>query len=153
LASIVEARGFGLFEGKFDCLAVKDGNALLFEVKTLLPSTSDEEKQTVKGVGQLKYYKFAHQQMGHNNIKEFIVFSIRPSVGIIEFCTAENIFVMWRDGQTFRVLNRTTRADDLLTQTISSLKVAHTLPGRTCNPHPKPVNKCAQCSVSGQSSQ
>jgi hypothetical protein len=115
LASIVEARGFGLFEGKFDCLAVKDGNALLFEVKTLLPSTSDEEKQTVKGVGQLKYYKFAivHQQMGHNNIKEFIVFSIRPSVGIIEFCTAENIFVMWRDGQTFRVLNRTTRADDL----------------------------------------
>ena len=30
---------------------------------------------------------------------------------------------------------------------------AHALPGRTFNPYPKPVNKCAQCSVSGQSSQ
>lgn len=31
-------------------------------------------------------------------------------------------------------------------------EIAHTLPGRASNPQPKPVNKCAQFSVSGQSS-
>lgn len=115
LASINESKGFGLFEGKFDCLAIKNTSALLFEVKTLTATTSDEEKQTVKGVGQLKYYKFSivRGQMGYTNVKEFIVFSRRPSDGIIEFCTAENIYVMWRDGDAFRVFNRTTSAADL----------------------------------------
>ena len=31
-----------------------------------------------------------------------------------------------------------------------NLLVAHTLPGRTYSPHPKPANKCAQDSVSRQ---
>ena len=30
-------------------------------------------------------------------------------------------------------------------------KVAHTLSGRTYNPHPKPAKECAQCSVGGES--
>lgn len=115
LASINEIKEFDLFEGKFDCLAIKNSRALLFEIKTLLPSTSDEEKQTVKGVGQLKYYKFSivQAQMGYTNIKEFIVFSVRPSAGIMEFCAAENIYVMWRDAQTFRVFNVANGTDDL----------------------------------------
>jgi hypothetical protein len=115
LAGINESHGFGLFEGKFDCLSIKNTNALLFEVKTLLQSVADEEKQTVKGVGQLKYYKFSivDRQMGYTNTKEFLVFSIKPSVGIIEFCSAENINVMWRDGDTFKVFNRQTGVDDL----------------------------------------
>jgi hypothetical protein len=115
LAGINESHGFGLFEGKFDCLSSKNTNALLFEVKTLLQSVADEEKQTVKGVGQLKYYKFSivDRQMGYTNTKEFLVFSIKPSVGIIEFCSAENINVMWRDGDTFKVFNRQTGVDDL----------------------------------------
>ncbi len=115
LAGINESHGFGLFEGKFDCLSIKNTNALLFEVKTLLQSAADEEKQTVKGVGQLKYYKFSivNRQMGYTNIKEFLVFSIKPSIGIIEFCSAENINVMWRDGETFKVFNRQTGVDEL----------------------------------------
>lgn len=27
---------------------------------------------------------------------------------------------------------------------------AHTLPGRTCRPHPKPIKECAQFGVSGE---
>jgi hypothetical protein len=35
----------------------------------------------------------------------------------------------------------------------SCSKVAHTLPCRADNPHPKQVKECAQCSISGQSGQ
>lgn len=72
LALVNEREGFRIYEGKFDCLAVKDDFALLYEVKTILESSYDEEKQTVKGVGQLKYYKHSivHKQMNYSKIKE-----------------------------------------------------------------------------------
>src|SRR6218665_257450 len=107
LAAINAEQGFRLFEGKFDCLAIKGDTALLYEVKTILSAASDEEKQTVKGVGQLKYYKFSvvHRQMGYRNIKEIIVFSSKPDSGIIEFCSAENISAVWRNGNAFQIYN------------------------------------------------
>ncbi len=115
LGLINERCGFRLFEGKFDCLAIKDDTALLYEVKTILESASDVEKQTVKGVGQLKYYKYSivNRQMGYANIKEILVFSRKPNIGIIEFCSAENIFVIWRDGDTFQIFNGQTNTDNL----------------------------------------
>lgn len=107
LAAINAEQGFQLFEGKFDCLAIKGSTALLYEVKTILSAGSDEEKQTVKGVGQLKYYKFSivHRQMGYGNIKEIIVFSSKPDNGITEFCSAENISVVWRNENVFQIYN------------------------------------------------
>lgn len=110
-----ESCGFQLFEGQFDCLAIKDDNALLYEVKTILASASDEEKQTVKGVGQLKYYKFSivYRQMGFSNVKEVIVFSNKPGTGIIDFCSEENISVMWRCGDTFQIYNSRTGEDGI----------------------------------------
>lgn len=115
LASINENCGFQLYEGKFDCLAIKNDTALLYEVKTILASASDEEKQTVKGVGQLKYYKYSivNRQMGYTNIKEVIVFSSRPETGIIDFCSAENISVIWRVGDAFHIYNIRTNADEV----------------------------------------
>jgi hypothetical protein len=115
LASINENCGFQLYEGKFDCLATKNDTALLYEVKTILASASDEEKQTVKGVGQLKYYKYSivNRQMGYTNIKEVIVFSSRPETGIIDFCSAENISVIWRVGDAFHIYNIRTNADEV----------------------------------------
>lgn len=115
LALLNEEKGFQLFEGKFDCLAIKGDTAILYEVKTILESSTDEEKQTVKGVGQLKYYKYSivHRQMGYANIKEVLVFSHKPNDGIIEFCSAENIRVVWKNGDTFQVFNVQNGADEL----------------------------------------
>lgn len=59
LGQFCEERGFELYEGKFDCLSTFDETALVFEIKTILSSMPDQEKQSIKGVGQLKYYKFS----------------------------------------------------------------------------------------------
>ena len=112
LALLHEEKGFQLFEGKFDCLAIK-GTAILYEVKTILESSTDEEKQTVKGVGQLKYYKYSivQQQMGFSNIKEVLVFSHKPNDGIIEFCSVENIKVIWKQEDIFKIFYVENEAD------------------------------------------
>jgi len=87
---------------------------LLYEVKTILESSTDQEKQTVKGVGQLKYYKFSilQQQMRLSNIREILVFSNKPDMGIINFCTAENIAVIWRNVDSFQIFNVKNGGDD-----------------------------------------
>ena len=110
LALLCESRGFELFEGKFDCLASKLENTLLFEVKTIKESNSDQEKQTVKGVGQLKYYSFSivHKQMGIEYRQEFIVYSQQPNFNLIEFCHSENIRVIWIEGDAFKIIEKET---------------------------------------------
>lgn len=114
LAILNDRCGFKLFEGKFDCLGIKGDTALLYEVKTILEAATDQEKQAVKGVGQLKYYKFSivQQQMGISDIKEILVFSKKPDTGIIDFCTAENMAVIWREGDSFEIYNVQTGRDD-----------------------------------------
>ena len=103
LAILNDINGFTLFEGKFDCLSTKNNKALLYEVKTLNNSFTDEEKQSVKGVGQIKYYNFSivREKMGLNNIKDFLVFSRKPSNLIIRFCRIESITVLWCVGNDF----------------------------------------------------
>jgi hypothetical protein len=114
LAILNEKCGFQLFEGKFDCLGIKGSIALLYEVKTILESAIDQEKQTVKGVGQLKYYKYSivSKQMKYSNIKEILVFSRKPGIGFIEFCTSENVAVIWREGDSFKIFNVNTKEND-----------------------------------------
>jgi len=114
LAILNEKCGFQLFEGKFDCLGIKGSIALLYEVKTILESAIDQEKQTVKGVGQLKYYKYSivRKQMKYSNIKEILVFSRKPGIGFIEFCTSENVAVIWREGNSFQIFNVNTKEND-----------------------------------------
>lgn len=114
LAILNEKCGFQLFEGRFDCLGIKSDSALLYEVKTILESAIDQEKQVVKGVGQLKYYKFSivGKQMGISNIKELLVFSGKPNIELIEFCTAENVAVIWKEGESFLISNVTTGKDE-----------------------------------------
>lgn len=114
LALLNEKCGFKLFGGKFDCLSVKGDKALLYEVKTILESTTDKEKQTIKGVGQLKYYKFSivDQKMGLSDIREVLVFSRKPDIGIINFCASENIAVIWKEGNSFKIFNIHKNCDD-----------------------------------------
>jgi len=107
LARLNEEADYELFEGKFDCLAVNDEKALLYEVKTILDNNSDQEKQTVKGVGQLKFYRYSivFKEMGYESIDQFLVFSQKPSKDISDFCRYEGIFVVWRNEDQFLFLN------------------------------------------------
>jgi len=113
LGIFCEERDFELYEGKFDCLSTLEDTALLFEIKTILSTMSDQEKQTVKGVGQLKYYKFSivNRQMEYENIKEFLVYSQKPQTSLIEFCTAENIKVIWLQAGVFKIYDSATDED------------------------------------------
>lgn len=105
LARFCDDNGYDLYEGKFDCLATKEDTALLFEVKTILESISDQEKQTIKGVGQLKYYDFSivKRQMGYEEVIQYLVFSQKPEESMVEFCNEEDIVVLWIDGTTFKL--------------------------------------------------
>lgn len=103
LLAILNANsGLNLYEGKFDCLAkTNTQEALLYEIKTILDLSSDQEKQTVKGLGQVKYYKFSIviREMNLNNVTSFLVFSQRPNQSLIDFCVYENVNVVWLDNQ------------------------------------------------------
>jgi hypothetical protein len=114
LAELNEDQGFQLFEGKFDCLGIKGDDGLLYEVKTILENAIDQEKQTVKGVGQLKYYNFSivEQQMGKSNIKELLVFSMKPNDRMIEFCIKESIMTVWKENDSFKIFNPQTKTYD-----------------------------------------
>jgi len=113
LGLFCEERAFELYEGKFDCLSTMEETALVFEIKTILSSLADQEKQTVKGVGQLKYYKFSivNRQMEYEDIKEFLVYSQKPQFSLIEFCTAENVKVVWLEDGIFKVYNSVSNED------------------------------------------
>ncbi|MCF6367082.1 MAG: hypothetical protein L3J35_12905 [Bacteroidales bacterium] len=113
LGLFCEEKAFELYEGKFDCLSTMEETALVFEIKTILSSMSDQEKQTIKGVGQLKYYKFSivNKQMEYEDIKEFLVYSQKPQFCLIEFCTAENIKVVWLEDGTFRIYDSVSNED------------------------------------------
>ena len=113
LGLFCEQKGFDLYEGKFDCLSTMEETALVFEIKTILNSMSDQEKQTVKGVGQLKYYKFSivNRQMEYEDIKEFLVYSQKPEVSLIEFCSVENIKVVWLEDGVFKIIDVDTNED------------------------------------------
>ena len=104
LASMHAKLNYKLFEGKFDCLCIKSDVCLLYEVKTLSNTLSDLESQTIKAVGQLKYYNFSivKKKMGHESVKEFLVFTKEPNKDIIEFCENIGIQVIWlQDGSFF----------------------------------------------------
>jgi hypothetical protein len=113
LGLFCEERAFELYEGKFDCLSTLRETALVFEIKTILSSMSDQEKQTVKGVGQLKYYNFSivNRQMEYEDIKEFLVYSQKPQLSLIEFCVAENIKVIWLEDAIFRIYDPVSNED------------------------------------------
>jgi len=113
LGLLCEKKGFSLYEGKFDCLSTIDDNAVVFEVKTILDSMSDQEKQTIKGVGQLKYYKYSivHKQMGYNKIREVLVYSQKPKESLIEFCSNENISILWLEDDVFKLYDTENNTD------------------------------------------
>jgi len=114
LGELNEQNDFTIYDGKFDCLGIKGDSAILYEVKTILNNSKDQEKQTVKGVGQLKYYAYSivKNEMDYEDIKEALVFSKKPDLKFIEFCNYENISVIWRVEELFYYYNQQTETDD-----------------------------------------
>ena len=51
--------------------------------------------------------------MGFSKIKEVLVFSHKPNNGIIDFCSAENIRVIWKHGNAFQIFNIQNEADEI----------------------------------------
>ena len=49
--------------------------------------------------------------MEYEDIKEFLVYSQKPEVSLIEFCTAENIKVVWLEDGIFRIYDAVSNAD------------------------------------------
>lgn len=98
IANILEAQGFEIKEGNIDCLAIKDEQALLIEVKSLDNNYSDEIKQVRQAYSQLDYYEeFAlGKYRGHNVIK-VAIFERKISDEHISFMENRNKLVFWID--------------------------------------------------------
>ena len=117
LANLNADSGLNLFEGKFDCLATSsEQQTFLYEVKTILDTPSDQEKQTVKGFGQVKYYKFSivNREMNLTDVTSFLVYSQRPNQNLIDFCVSEDVKVVWIDDQqSFQIYNPNITSDEI----------------------------------------
>lgn len=104
IAKMCEENDFDLFEGNFDCFATKKDKGLLFEIKTISTEKWDFENQTLKAVGQLKFYNYLilkKNNFGINEIEQILVFSQKPHDYIIEFCMKEKILSIWFEGDRF----------------------------------------------------
>lgn len=93
--------GFDLFEYPFDCLARREGRAILVEAKTLDGSPSDERRQAEKALGQIRGY--AHfdlpGDLAAGDVSLLVLFSARPSDEMISFINANDLAVVWPDGE------------------------------------------------------
>lgn len=103
LARVLDLAGYDLSEYPIDCLASKDNNPLLiFEVKTLDGSASDERKQVLNCFGQLFYYEaFDVTAYPHTNKQKIAVFESKISEEHINFLQSNGIFVMWMEDSEF----------------------------------------------------
>lgn len=98
IAKLLENNNFTLYENPIDCLALRE-NALIFEVKTLDGTDSDEMKQVRAALGQLLYYEtFALDILDINeNIppQKIALFESRISDDHIHFLEKYDCLVMW----------------------------------------------------------
>lgn len=49
--------------------------------------------------------------MEYENIKEFLVYSQKPQLSLIEFCSSENIEVVWLEKGIFKIYDTDSNAD------------------------------------------
>lgn len=89
--------GYSLYEDPIDCYAQKEGKtSLLFEIKTLDGTKSDEKKQMLKALSQVLYYE-RFKAPSDDEIKKVIVFEQKISDEYIDFLEKLNISVVWID--------------------------------------------------------
>ena len=105
IARLIADNGFRLFENPYDCLGYKEKvGSLLVEVKTLDSTPADEYRQSVKALGQLKFYKHFHvcEEMKGPTSVDVVAYSHTPSVSTMRFMEANEITSVWsNDGYWF----------------------------------------------------
>lgn len=91
--------GYSLYENPVDCLAIKEKyNSLLFEIKTLDGTNSDERKQVQKAFTQLFYYEeFNIRDYTEEKVEKIAVFESEISDEHILFFKKNGIKVYWID--------------------------------------------------------
>lgn len=97
IALDLEREGYKLFENPVDCLAIRgEEKALLFEIKTLDGTSSDEKKQVQKSFAQLFYYEeFYAKKNTKNEIQKIVVFENKINDNHISFFEHLGIEVFW----------------------------------------------------------
>lgn len=102
MAELLENNDFDLYENPIDCLAVKE-DVLMFEVKTLDGTDSDEMKQVRAALGQLLYYEtFSLDDYRELPCQKIALFESKISDDHISFLEDNSCLVMWvNDNEEF----------------------------------------------------
>lgn len=122
-AKFLEEAGLQLFEGRIDCLGIKNNNiGIILEIKTLNGSQKDEEKQVMLAIGQLYYYeKCAMHQYSRIKTQKVAVFENKITDEHIQLLNSLNILTIWKDEQgitgeieSLKILDDLIRKDDIV---------------------------------------
>lgn len=101
VAQILSDKRFNLFEGRIDCLGIRqDSDSIICEVKTLDGSKSDECSQVMKAFSQLFYYeKFHMGQFKGGHTQKVVIFENKISDEHIMFFEQNDILVFWVENE------------------------------------------------------
>jgi len=110
LARALEAGGASLMEDPFDCLATKEGRALLFEVKTLDGTQPDEIERVRDALGQLLYYSAFNLPAGCPRPSLIALFESQPTDAHFDWLGRVGILVAWTDGESLVIPEATKEA-------------------------------------------
>lgn len=97
LAEILEKSQFKIYENPIDCMGIRDESlVLIFEVKTLDGSRTDEKKQVTKAFAQLYFYEeFEKAEFDCIQSQKIAVFEGKIQEDYIQFLQKNNILVLW----------------------------------------------------------
>ncbi len=102
-AAVLVENEYRIYEGRIDCLGVKDNSSCIIgEIKTLDGSASDEYNQVIKAFAQLYYYEeFCMDNFKKNKSVKIAIFEKSISEEHIKFLTQNNIEVLWIEESRF----------------------------------------------------
>lgn len=121
-ARFLAQAGLQLFEGRIDCLGIKNNDiGIISEIKTLNGSQKDEEEQVKLAMAQLLYYeKFAMHQYSGIKTQKVAVFENKITDEHIYFLHSLNILTIWKDEEgitgdieSLKILGDLIRQDDI----------------------------------------
>lgn len=102
-AGFLEEKGFQIFEGRIDCLGIKNKEiAIIAEIKTLNGTEDDEYRQVIKAFSQLYYYEeFCMGDFNKLNSEKVVVFEKSISNKHKTFLEKNNIQVIYLKNKEF----------------------------------------------------